>query len=159
MPNVASVLKAEIARIARKEAKGAFTPVRRATARLRKDTAALKRRIVALERDMKGLQALVSKTAQAMPAPAPEEADKARITAKGIRSLRRRLKLSGEEFGLLLGITPQAVYNLEKGKGALRVRASTRTGLLTLRGIGAKEARESLQVMRKGAAERRNRSR
>ena len=102
MPNVASVLKAEISRIARKEVRAAITPVRKATVGLKRDAAAFKRRIAMLEREFKRLDALAARTAQATPAPAAEEPDKARITARGIRSLRRRLKLSGDEMGGLL---------------------------------------------------------
>jgi len=39
MPNVAAVLKAEIARISRKEAKAAVSPIRKPSVRLRKDVA------------------------------------------------------------------------------------------------------------------------
>ena len=55
MPNIAKVLKEEIARIAKKEAKAAVTPIRKPSIRLRKDTAALKLQVGTLEKEIKRL--------------------------------------------------------------------------------------------------------
>ena len=74
-------------------------------------------------------------------------ADKARLTAKGMRSLRRKLRLSGQEFAQLVGVTGQAVYAWEKGNGPLKVRAKTRAAIVAIRGIGAREAKRRLAAM------------
>ena len=67
-----------------------------------------------------------------------------------MKSLRRRLGLSGDELGKLLGITGQAIYNWEKHSGgALKVRATTRAAILALRGVGAREVRRRLDEMKK----------
>ena len=53
MPNIAAVLKAEIARVARKEVRGAVESLRKATSAHRSEVAALKRRLLELERQVK----------------------------------------------------------------------------------------------------------
>jgi DNA-binding transcriptional regulator YiaG len=159
MPNVMTVLKQEIARISKKEARSLVNPVRKSAVSSRTAVADLKRRAGAMEKELKRLRAAVERMAAAQPAAAiPESGAKARITAKGMRSLRKRLGLSAGDFGKLLGITAQAVYSQEKGSGALRVRAATRQAILAIRGIGARDAKKRLAELpapKKAAARRR----
>ena len=61
MPNIARVLKEEIARISRKEAKAAVSPIRKPSVRYRKDIADLKRRMESLEKTNKELVARLAK--------------------------------------------------------------------------------------------------
>jgi DNA-binding transcriptional regulator YiaG len=166
MPNVTKVLRDEISRISRKEAKAAVAPIRKPSVRYRKDIADLKRRMALQEQATKQVQALLKKLGAALPAPTAPEADqKARITAKGMRSLRRKLRLSGDEFAKLLGVTSQNIYHWEKREGALRVRASTRAAILSIRGLAAREVRQRLEEMKakepkkaKGAASKRGKA-
>ena len=65
--------------------------------------------------------------------------------AKGMRSLRRRLGVSGQDFARLLGVTAQVVYVWDKASGRLRVRRTTRAAILAIRGIGAPEAGRRLE--------------
>jgi DNA-binding transcriptional regulator YiaG len=150
MPNVARVLKEEIARIARKEVKAAVAPGRKASVRLRKDVAGLKGQVASLEMESKSLQALLKRMAASQPATAavPDTGKKPRITAKGLRSLRRKLGLSQAEFAGLIGVSRQAVANWEKRQGAVRVRETTKSAILPLRTIGAREARKRLMEMK-----------
>jgi len=76
--------------------------------------------------------------------PDQEEGRKARLTSRGIRSLRKKLRLSQLDFGKLLGTTAGAVYLWEKKEGALSLRDKTRAAILSIRVLGAKEAREKL---------------
>ena len=52
MPNIAAVLKEEIARVARKELRGDTARFKKASAQYRSDIAALKRRITELEKQL-----------------------------------------------------------------------------------------------------------
>ena len=61
-----------------------------------------------------------------------------------MRGLQNRLGLTAEEFGKLLGVTSQAVYNWKKGTKALKLRMPTRHALMSLRGIGRREAQRRL---------------
>ena len=102
MSNIITALKAEIARIARKEAKQAVAPLHKPTAGARHVLADLKRRVAALEKENKRMAALLSK----IPQPEPkEEPAKARnwISGKGVRSLRQKLGLSQEAFACVMG--------------------------------------------------------
>jgi len=146
MSNLTQVLKAEIVRLSRKEAKAAVLPLKRANARLKQSNAALKEQLAALERALKQVQA--QSRGGAVPAGSTEVDTKARITGRGIRSLRKRLGVSGEDLGTLLGITPNAVYSLEKKAGALRLRKSTRAAVLGIRDFGAREAKARLAELK-----------
>jgi DNA-binding transcriptional regulator YiaG len=74
-----------------------------------------------------------------------EETSKARLTSKSIHSLRRKLRLSQADFGKLLGTTPHAVYLWEKKVGVLNLRDKTKTAILSIRGLGARDAKEKLK--------------
>jgi DNA-binding transcriptional regulator YiaG len=148
MPNIAKVLKDEISRVARRETKKAVASVSRPAAGLRHTAADLKRRVTQLEKELHLLWKTIEGLTKAHPSSVPETTDKARITAKGMRSLRRRLRLSGQQFARLLGITPQIVYGWDKTSGALRMRATTRAAILAIREIGAREARKKLEEMK-----------
>lgn len=145
MPNVMSVLKAEITRLARKEAKAAVAPVRKPAGSVRRTIADLKRRLATLEQETRRLATLVTK----IPTPQPEATtgSKARITAKGIRSLQRKLGLSRAEFAKLVGVSANNVYQWESKHGPLRVRETTRASILAVRDMGAREAKARLTEM------------
>jgi len=148
MPNIAKVLKDEISRISRKEAKAAVAPVRKPSGMTRRTLADLKRRVAALEKETARLIAVLGKVQSAQPeAAAPEAAGRARITSKGMKSLRRKLGLSQRDFARLLGITTQAIYLWERKSGALRLRGTTKAAVLAIRAVGAKEARQRLEEM------------
>jgi DNA-binding transcriptional regulator YiaG len=78
------------------------------------------------------------------PKPEAEDGKKARLTSRGIRSLRNRLRLSQADFGKLVGTTPGAVHLWERKDGPLSLRDKTKAALLSIRGLGAREAKEKL---------------
>ena len=146
MSNVAKVLKAEIARISKKEAKSATRGIGKSNVWLRKTVADLRKRVVLLEKDNKRLATAMKKYQVAQPqAPDQEGASKARFTSRGILALRKKLRLSQADFGKLLGTTPHAVYLWEKKDAALNLRDKTKAAILSIRGIGAREAKEKLK--------------
>jgi DNA-binding transcriptional regulator YiaG len=145
MSNVVEVLKAEIARISKKEAKSATQGIGKSNTWLRKVVADLKKRVLLLEKENKRLVATMKKYQVESPEKLDqEEGRKARFTSRGIHSLRNRLRLSQADFGKLLGTTPGAVYLWEKKEGALRLRDKTRAAILSIRGLSAGEAKEKL---------------
>ena len=155
MPNLAKILKEEIARIARREAKAAVTPVRKPAARLKKEAADLKSRVATLETEIKRLTLLVVNLASTQPSPATTEAPPTRawISGKGVKSLRRKLGLTQAEFGKLTGVTMAAVNRWESKPGTLKLRKATMAALMSVRGIGAREAKARLAAT--GKAKRR----
>lgn len=145
MSNVVKILKAEIARISKREAKSATQAIGKSNTWLRKTVADLKKKLVLLEKENKRLGAAMKKFQAEQPQkPIQEEGKKARFTSRGIQSLRKKLRLSQADFGKLLGTTPHAVYLWEKKTGALNLRDKTKAALLSIRGLSAREAKEKL---------------
>ncbi len=106
-----NVLKAEIARISKKEAKSATQAIGKSNTWLRKTVADLKKRLMLLEKENRSRTATMKKYQVAQPENLDkEEGKKARFTSRGIRALRKKLRLSQADFGKLLDTTPHAVY-------------------------------------------------
>ncbi len=146
MPNIAVVLKEEIARLARKEIRKQTDALRKASAQYRKDIAGMKRRISELQRKVMPLEKQMLK---GVPSQVTEaEAQSVRFTAKGLRSQRKRLGLSAAECGKLIGVTDQTIYNWERGEA--RPRRQQLTPIAALRRMGKKEARARLGQMAGG---------
>jgi DNA-binding transcriptional regulator YiaG len=143
MPNIATILKSEIARVARKEVRGETQEMKKATAQYRTHIAALKRRMLALERQVARLGKATAKSG----APAPrEQADGTlRFSAKGLATQRKRLGLSAHAFAALLGVSAQSIYKWEDGK--TRPRASQLKAIAALRKMGKREANARLSAL------------
>lgn len=139
MPNIASVLKSEITRIARKEIRAEVEGLKKSVNTYRSEIAALKRRSLALEQEL-------NRTHKSLPKPerpAIEDTGKTpRFSAKRLASQRQRLGLSAEAVGLLVGASGQSVYNWESGKA--RPRASHLAAIAALRGLSKTRAAEIL---------------
>jgi DNA-binding transcriptional regulator YiaG len=136
MPNIGTILREEIVRLSRKETRSQVDPARKAGAQQRKDIAALKRQVAQLERQVSLLsRKLLGAAAAAKPA---ADAKRVRFTAKGLRTQRERLGLSAADFGALLGVSAQSVYNWERE--VARPRGGQVAKLAALRGIGKREA-------------------
>jgi DNA-binding transcriptional regulator YiaG len=143
MPNIATVLKEEIARVARKEVRGETQKLKKSSNQSRTDIAALKRRILSLEQQIKRLsKAGANKTS---PAVSEESASNLRFSAKGLAAQRDRLKLSATEVALLLGVSAQSIYKWEAGKA--RPRASQLPMISNLRKMGKREATARLAAL------------
>ena len=141
MPNIGSVLREEITRLSRKESRGQIDPTKKATAQHRRDIALLKRQVAQLERQVELLSRKNRTTASAMPI--AESSKRVRFVAKGLRSERNRLSLSQTNFGKLVGVSAQSIYNWESG--STRPRSEQLSKLAALRGIGKREAGEKLE--------------
>jgi DNA-binding transcriptional regulator YiaG len=142
--NVAKVLKEEIARISKREAKSATQGIGKSTTWLRRTVADLKRRVLLLEKENKRLVGTVKKYQEESPEKPDEDTKKARLTSKGIRSLRNKLGLSQANFAKLVGVTTHAIFLWENKEGSLNLRDKTKAALLSIRGLGAREAKEKL---------------
>jgi len=145
MPNVATVLKSEMARVARKEVRGETVPLKKAVSAYRSEIAALKRRAQTLELALKRLSKVH------MTAPRSEAVDedpaKFRFSAKSLASQRRRLGLSSVQCGLLLGASDQSVHNWEQGK--TRPLARHMPAIAALRAMSKKDAVARLESMQR----------
>ena len=149
MPNIGSVLKEEIIRLSRRESRNQIDPTKKATIRQRREVAELKRQVAHLARRV----AFLSRKTLGAPAavPAGDNGKAARFSAKGLRVQRERLGLSADDFGRLLGVSAQSIYNWEHEKA--RPRAEQLAKVAMLRGIGKREAKARLDQL--GAAKKR----
>jgi DNA-binding transcriptional regulator YiaG len=142
MPNIAAVLKQEIARLSRKEIRSQVDPTRKLAVQHRRDIAELKRQIEQLRRQV----GLLSRDLLRARSAAPDSAAKPiRFSAPGLRSQRTRLGLSAVDFGKLVGVSSQTIYNWEQAQS--RPRAEQLDKLAMVRRIGKREAGERLQRM------------
>ena len=145
MANLASMLKSEIARVARRETRAELQGLKKASASYRSEIARLKRRIGALEQQVKRLSARPGRGTPAAAAGEEEGDQKLRFSAKGLASQRKRLGLSAEAFGALIGASGQSVYKWESGK--IRPRARHLPRIAELRAMGKREAAARLQAL------------
>ncbi|RPH45712.1 MAG: XRE family transcriptional regulator [Burkholderiales bacterium] len=122
MPDIATALKAEIQRIARKEIRVQTEAIRKASAQHRREIAALKRQIRTLEQSNRALRKTPRARAATATEPPPTDvaARAVRWSAKGFQAHRARLGLSAEALGRLLGVSGQSVYNWERQKATPR---------------------------------------
>ena len=143
MANVMKALKEEISRIARSEVSAALKPIKSVNAAQRKYIADLRRQLSELEKENKQLARRLEKIEEAMPKPEPEEdAGRAWITSAGIRSMRKRLRLSQKAFADLAGVSLPTVANWESSKntGKLNVRRKeVFSRLLEIKMMGVRE--------------------
>lgn len=144
MPNIASIFKEEISRVARKSVRAETEALKKASTQYRSDIAALKRRLADLERQVKK-QARYSKAA---PETGAEESQTTghRFSASGLAKHRQRLGLSAREVGEILGVSALSVYKWEKGQA--RPRAKQIEAIARLRGMGKREATATLEQLR-----------
>ena len=135
MTTFVNQLKSEIARIAKKEIRTETQQLKRTSALYRSDIAALKRHIVALE-------ATVKKLSKGQPKPVlkvdKESSTPLRFRASGFATLRKKLDLSAEQMGKLIGVSAQSVYHWEAEKS--RPRASQLPAIAAARKLTKKEA-------------------
>lgn len=144
MPNIASMLRDEISRLARKELKKEVSSLKKGAAQHRRDIASLKRQV----KQLKQTNELLQKKILAKPVKAEVgtgKDDNLRFSAKGLVSHRQRLGLSAEDYAKLAGVSALSVYNWEKGK--TRPRRAQVAVLAELRQIRKREALARLGAM------------
>lgn len=155
MSNIANALKAEIARVSRKEIKAELLALRKASSVHRAEIAAFKRELKTLSALVRQLQkngTAASATAQAAPAVAvsPPRSGR-RVTAGGSatdfsaeRLLARRaeLGLTQVQMARLIGASALSVYKWESGKA--RPRAAQREQIAAALKLGQRAVRARL---------------
>ena len=142
MPKLATVLKDEIVRLARKEVRAEISTLRKAATLSRTDINALKRRVAALEKQLTSLiKASPKKTAAPM-----DQATTIRFSSKGFATLRRRLGLSAAEMGFLLHASDQSIYKWERG---VRPRPNQMPKIATLRKMSKPQVTALLKSLQK----------
>jgi DNA-binding transcriptional regulator YiaG len=148
MPNIAAILKGEIARVARKEVRAQTEALKKAAGAHRAQIAEMRRRLQALERELRTLGKASARAVRVQADAGPAKA--LRFSAKGLASQRKRLALSAHDCGLLVGTSGQSIYNWESGHA--RPQARNLPAIAALRGMGKREAAARLAALREAPA-------
>lgn len=146
MPNIATVFKSEIARLARKEVRAETDALRKMASQHRADIAALKREVKSLQSQLRRASRAGGRNAGPQESPA-EEGRQLRFSAARLAVQRKRLGLSAADFGALVGVTGQSIYKWEQG-GA-RPRPAQLRAIALVRAMGKREANAKLQELAK----------
>jgi DNA-binding transcriptional regulator YiaG len=154
MTSIAVALREEISRLARKEIRSQTDALRKASTQYRKHIAEMKRRVSELDKKVSFLEKQIRKFVPSQISEADVEG--LRFSAKGLRSNRKRLGLSAADYGALIGVTAQTVYNWERersrpGKHQLAILAN-------LRSMGKTEAQERLEQLSENEQKKSQRS-
>jgi DNA-binding transcriptional regulator YiaG len=145
MPNIANILKLEISRIARKEVRGETQGLKKAVTAYRTEIASLKRRAKDLGDQ---IRQRTKSSAKVNEVPEPGTATRGpRFSAKALASQRRRLNLSAERLGLLIGVSGQSVYNWEQGTAT--PHAKHLPAVAALKSLTVRQAAELVEARRK----------
>lgn len=145
MPNIANALKAEIARVARKEIRAETDSLKKANSQYRHQIAQLRARTEQLERQLKR----ASKATPLKVKQAETEDSHLRFRAAGFAQHRKRLGLSAREMGLLVDASDLTVYKWEKGE--VKPRAKSLQPIAAVRKMGKREAAKRLEELTAGA--------
>ena len=143
MTNLATALKAEISRLARKEINASTGSTKKASAQHRRDIAELKRLVAD---SSKRIAFLESQERKRVSKRAPAElADGARFSPGWVKAHRDRLGLSAADYAVLVGVSGLTIYNWEGGKS--RPREQQLAALAAVRKLGKREALKRLELL------------
>jgi DNA-binding transcriptional regulator YiaG len=135
MTNIAAVLKAEITRLARREIRGEVASLRKASAQHRSTIAALRREVDQLRKQLR-----TAGKARSVPA-SEERSVQRRFRPAGLVAHRKKLGLSAESYGALVGVSGQSIHHWEGGQ---RPRAKQLEALAAVRAMGKRDAAKKL---------------
>lgn len=139
MPEIGALLKSEIRRLARKEAKLATQFLQRELKRLKS----------ALRESRNQMKAVGSRIPRLIGGGGDEKpagtTTKARFSGKNVRDLRKKLGLSQAQMAKLVGVSSLSIYQWERTDGRLKLRERSKKSLLEIRGIGKREAHRRLE--------------
>lgn len=145
MPNIANLLKVEIARVARKEVRTDTESLKKAVALYRREIAALKRRLAQIEKDVKRSGKRSAPQGMRAAAETHEGGRQLRFSATRFAAQRKKLGLSAAAFAKLLGVSSLSVYKWESGQ--VRPRPAQIQAIAAARNLGKREALARLEQL------------
>ena len=141
MGKLESTIKSEIQRLAKREVKATFLPLRREVRTIRLKLSGLSKNFSVLNRLAKEHLRQGEKKELKLEA-TPEEVKASRPTPDRIRGLRKKLGISMRELGVLTGASLGAVLSWEKGK--FKPRGDKKAALVALRKLRKRQAKKLL---------------
>jgi DNA-binding transcriptional regulator YiaG len=153
MAKIEGIIKAEIMRLAKREVRSVFRPLRREVWQMSTKLSSLSKGIASLNRVAKELHLEEAKPKLEA---APEEVKASRLTPERIQGLRKKLGISQRELGVLIGASLGTVAMWEKGK--FKPKADKKAALVAVRKLKKREVKKLLaqkaEESKKGKAER-----
>jgi DNA-binding transcriptional regulator YiaG len=134
MGKLESTIKSEIQRLAKREIRSNFIPLRREVRAMRLRLSGLSKNFSILDRLAKEQ---MEKTPKKGLEASPEEVKVSRLTPDRIRRLRNKLGISQRELGILMGSSLGAVLSWEKGK--FKPKGEKKAALVALRKFRKRE--------------------
>lgn len=141
MGKMESTIKSEILRLAKREVRSAFFPIRREVWAMRLKLSGLSKSFAPLDRMAKE-QIRREEGKKPILEASPEEVKASRLTPERIRNLRKKKGISQRELGILTGATTGAVLSWEKGK--FKPKGDKKTALVALRKLNKRDLKKML---------------
>ncbi|MBP1720068.1 MAG: hypothetical protein H6Q43_3506 [Deltaproteobacteria bacterium] len=151
MGKVESTIKGEIMRLAKREVRGVYFPLRREVYALKLKLSGLVKSFVAMERQAKEVLKEQAKKKLELQA-SPEEVKVSRLTPQRIRLMRNKIGISQKDLGILLDVSIGAVGMWEKGKFA--PSGKKKAALIALRKLGKRDVKKLLAEKKQGLKEK-----
>jgi DNA-binding transcriptional regulator YiaG len=142
MGKLEATIKSEIVRLAKREMRNTFFPLRRDVWLLKSTVSQLRRTVLALERFAAYQQKELKKREIPLEA-TPEEVKKSRFSPRLIQSLRKHLGITQKELAILAGVTVGAAHLWEKGK--FEPKDEKKRVMVALRKLGRRDVRKLLE--------------
>jgi transcriptional regulator with XRE-family HTH domain len=146
MGKIESMIKSEIQRLARREIRSTFRPLKREVRSMRLKLSGLMKGFSTLNRITK--EQVQRASAQFKLESSPEEIKIARFSPARIRALRLKKGLSQKELGMLVGVSMGTVVLWEKGK--ITPKAERKGALIALRKLKKREIKRILAEKKAG---------
>lgn len=146
MANIASLLKTEITRIARKEIRAEIESLKKTNSQHRSLIAQLRREIAALQKELR--QVSRERVAAANETKALDR--KHRFSATRLAAHRAKFGLSAADYGKLTGVSGNTIYLWEQGKSRPKPEQVQQLGIL--KGMSRKAALAQLEQIKSSAA-------
>jgi DNA-binding transcriptional regulator YiaG len=143
MSKIATVLKDEIGRLARREVTAQTKVLRKANAQYRRDIADLKRRAKVLSKQVAYLEDQERKRLADEPQATTLKGK--RFSVRSLKSHRAKVGLSAADYAKLVGVSGQTIYSWESGKS--KPRDQQLAALVAVRDLGKREALRRLELL------------
>ena len=136
-----TTIKSEIIRMAGREMRKAFVPLRRDVRLLKGMVPEIRRTVLTLQRFVAQREKDLGKRKIPLKA-SPEEVKKSRFSPRLLQSLRKHLGITQKELAILTGVTVGAAHQWEIGK--FRPKDDKKAVLAALRKLNRREVRKLL---------------
>jgi len=141
MGKLEGIIRDEIIRLARREMRKSFVPLRKEVRSMRGKVSQLRKSVLILERFKSQQEKQMGR--KGVPETTPEEIKKARFSPRLIRSLRKKLGISQKELAALIGVSVGAVHQWEVGK--FQPKTAMKGRLAALRKLTRKDVKTLLK--------------